>query len=371
MISAKSLEISAFVLLCLWANLATAQSQPGLNLRGMIAAEVRSNVARQPGFERDNDIRLNLILNLEKDWRWKNRNNLIFSYGLQHFRYGEFHTFTRYDHTLRAQYARNLGSKYKLGVFDEFRFRYHPAATQFSYRRNIIDLGLSRTIGLHDRLTIGYQHWLKSYDNDASLDQYLSHRASVRFSHEINQRTNLGAWVEYQYHGGNLYAGSTAPEQPLNVTGNRLTFRLNLDKIFDPRFVASMSYKYEFDVADDFDIQNAPPVDDEEGDEFVAEDSDYGFGKHLGSVSVLYKANKKVTLLFFYLVYFKRFDYWRIVPGGLLRHDTALFFSNKVCIMLSNKLDLNIRHIFEANETNLKPYKYQIHSISVGLDVTP
>jgi len=368
----KSLIQLEIGLLLIFGINAEALPQSEANFRGTISGEFRSNINRQPGLEKDEDIRLTLIFNAANEWQLRGKQKIALSYNLQHYRYGEFNNFTRYDQTLWGQCVQGLGQNYKLTVSDEFRFRHHPSATQFNYTRNIIDVNVNRKVGSCNNLIIGYQNWLKTYHNNSSLSRYISHRIPVKFNHEFSDQSNLGATIEYQNHQGNLYAGSTAPEQPLNVIGNRFILRLNFDKVFSRTLVISVSYKYELDLADDFDIENPDGVPgDEEGEEFVAEDSDFGYAKHQGSVSVLFKANQKLSFLFFYLFYTKAFDYWRIVPEGPLRQDKVLFFSNKIRFMLSKRFSIDIRHIFEANRTNLNLNKYEIHSVSVGLNIVP
>ncbi len=362
--------IVSLSLLCINTT-ASPQTDAPLNLQVKISGEYRSNINRLPGLEKEEDFRLNLIFNAGKDWHLINGQKLALSYDLQHYRYGEFSNFTRYDQTLRGQYSRNLGQNYKLRISDNFRFRLLPSAKQLNYSRNVLDVNLNRKVGKNDRLTLGYQNWLKFYHNNSSLSRYVSHRAVIKFNHEFSGRAILGAALEYQNHRGNLYAGSTAPEQPLNVTGNRYLLRLNFDKVFSGKLVTSAGYKFELDLADDFDVENPPAgFGDEEGEEFVAEDSDFGYAKHQGSLSVLYKANPKVSLLFFYLAYSKGFEYWRISPEGPKRRDNVLFFSNKIRFMLSKRFSIDLRHIFEANRTNLNVYKYDIHSVAVGLNIT-
>jgi hypothetical protein len=368
----RSIQLDiVFLLLFGLTTAARPESDSTLSLRGTISGEFRSNINRQPGLEKDDDVRLNLIFNAAKEWQLTSKQKIALLYDLQHYRYGEFSNFTRYDQTLWGQFVQSLGQKYRFTISDEFRFRYHPSSSQFNYTKNIIDLNVNRKVHGSSNLIFGYQNWLKSYHNNSSLSRYISHRASVKFNHEFS-RSNLGATIEYQNHKGNLYAGSTAPEQPLNVIGNRLMLRLNFDKVFSLKLVTSASYKYELDLADDFDITdpNGNPSD-EESDEFVAEDSDFGYAKHQSSLSVLFRANPKVSFLFFYLFYTKGFDYWRIVPEGPLRQDKVLFFSNKIRFMLSKRFGIDVRHIFESNRTNLNLYKYEIHSISVGLNMVP
>jgi len=136
--------------------------------------------------------------------------------------------------------------------------------------------------------------------------------------------------------------------------------------------VTSVSYKYELDLADNFDIEESgEDIDDEDAAEFLAEDSDFGYGKHQSSFSLHLRANRNISFLFFYLYYTKGFQYWRITPEGPKRQDHVLFFSHKISFKLSNQFGIDVRHNFETNRTNLNLYKYEIHSVSLGLNFTP
>lgn len=360
-------------LLSLFLMPATVLSQVDnpVNIQIRFSGEFRSNVARQPNQEKDNDIRLNLFFSADKQWQFAGHRKIALAYDFQHYRYGEFSDFTRYDQTVNGQFGQNLGERLKLSVSDELRLRFYPSNNTFNYIRNVFDLSLKRRIGERNDFSFGYQNWLKNYADSAMLTRYLSHRPYLRFNHEFAQDLNLTAKIEYQNHRGNLYAGSTAPEQPLNVIGNRFVLWANLDKVFGPKLVSAFSYKYELDLADDFDIDNPTGgLGDEDSEEFVAEDSDFGYAKHQGSVSVLFRANRKTSLLFFYLFYTKGFDYWRVSPGGPTRRDQVFFFSNKLRFRLSKRVSIDIRHIFEANQTNLDPYDYAIHAVSAGVNFT-
>lgn len=351
---------------------ALPQTNTPINFAAKISGEFRSNISRQPGLEREEDFRINLVFNANKEWRFISHRKITLSYDLQHHRYDEFRNFTRYDQTIGGQFVQNLAQNYKFTLSNDFRFRHHPSTTQFNYTKNILDLNIKRNPGGRTSWTLGYKNWLKSYLNNSSLSKYVSHRGYIKFNRVFNSRTNFGAKFEYQNHKGNLYAGSTAPEQPLNIIGNRYVLRLNLDKVFSSKFVTSASYKFEWDLADDFDIPNPDGVfGDEESDEFIADDSDFGYKKHLGSFSMHWRANRKISFLFFYLYYTKGFEHWRISPDGPKRHDKVLFFSHQIRFKLSKKFGVGIRHNFETNRTNLNPYRYEIHSLSAGLNFTP
>lgn len=358
------------LLLCGVNTMSLAQSK--LNVRGTISGEFRSRVTRQPNLGQDNDVRLNLFFHAGKQWMVPGQRRLSLTYDLRHYRYGEFSDFTRYDQTVNGHFGQNLGKKLKFLIADELRFRLHPSSGTFNYRRNVFDFNLKRKVGDNSNFEVGYQNWSKTYTDNASLSRYVSHRPYIKLGREFGSGLNLAAKIEYQNHKGNLYAGSTAPNQNLNLSGNRLVLRLNLDSVVSRRFISNLNYKFEFDYADEFGIeQSGENFDDENTEEFLAEDSDFGYTKHQGSLSVLLKADRKISFLFFYLFYTKGFDYWRVAVDGPKRRDKVAFLSHKLRMKLSKTLGLYIRYNFETNRTNLKSYKYTINSIAAGLSFTP
>ena len=316
---------------------AWAQAGGDFDLRARIGGEFRSNISRQPGVFRERDFRAAVAVSAARKWRFGSGQRLGLSYELQHYRYQEFGDFTRYDQTVLLNYSLDLGKKYRFSLSEEPKLRLQPETKRLNYIRNIFGLSLKRKLGPGRDLSLGYQHRVKSYPNDASLTRYLSHRTYVKYDRTLPGKASLGARLEYQSHKGHLYYWSTAPEQDLNVRGDRLLLRLSLDKIVSARIVANASYKFELDYADDVGVDEEPDgFDDEDIEE--ADDSDFGYAKHQLAVSWLYKPRPRLSLLFFYLGQRKSFEYWRIDPNGLtgpLRLDYLFLMSHRLRFELS------------------------------------
>ena len=362
------LSLYVFVVCCL-SSFVYGQRNLPLYFRGKVSGEFRSNITRQPSIDQEEDIRVGLFFHVKKQWEIPGHRKIAFSYDLQHYRYGEFNNFTRYDQTLEGKYRQDLGDRFLLTVSDELRFRLHPSYNAFNYRRNILDFIFKLKVSGRSDFSIGYQNWFKTYTSNSSLKSYISNRVNLKFGHEFAHGTHLGLKIEFQNHEGNLYVGSTAPEQPLNDRGNRYIFRFHLDEVFSHRLIANVSYRYELDNADAFSVdQKGENFDDEDSEEFLAEDSDFGYRKHQSSFSVLYKATPKISFLLFYQFYTKGFQYWLVTPDGPKRRDKLVFLSHKIRFKLSRKISFDLRYTFETNRTNLHPYKYEINSTSIGLN---
>ncbi len=356
---------------CLHESPARAQSSAPFRFQGKLTGEFRSNITRQPGLLKEEDVRMSLFLHGDKQWQFGGRRKLALTYDLQHYRYGEFRQFTRYDQTVSAQFRQDMGRRYKLLASEELRLRLHPSASGFNYTRNVADLVVKRKSAAGD-WSLGYQNWLKSYSDDPTLRTYVSNRVYLRYEREFDRGTNLGAKLEYQNHTGSLYVGSTAPDTQPNNEGNRFVFRVDADKVFSSRFIANLNYRYELDHADGFSLeQKGENFDDENAEEILADDSDFGYSKHQAALSVLLRANRRVSFLLLYQFYSKGFQFWRISPDGPKRRDQIAFLSNKIRFKFSKTLGVDLRYDFETNHTNLHLYSYTIHSVSLGLNVTP
>lgn len=348
--------------------LVVSQAEQSLTLQGKVGGEFRSNISRLPGYLDEEDYRANFFLTAGKQWPLSPQGKLSLSYELRHYRYTEYKDFTRYDHSGRSVFQTMLGSQVKLTASDEIRWRSHPIAERFNYRRIVFNIYARKNFGALYTMTLGYQNWIKSYPRNAALRNYQSHRVFVTISRDFSPNTNISGRLEYQEHRGNLYPGSTAPEQSLRVSGDRLVLNLGLDKIFGRKLIANFVYRVELDRADDFKMQqNGEHSDDEDTEEFLSDDSDFGYLKNQAALSAVLKMNARFSLVIFDLLYDKRFQYWQITPAGPLRHDRLIFLSHTLKIRLSDRFSFDIRQNYEHNLTNLDFYKYKINSAALGL----
>ena len=110
-------------------------------------------------------------------------------------------------------------------------------------------------------------------------------------------------------------------------------------------------------------------VGDENMEDLLAEDSDFGYLKNQCALSALFKLNSRVSILGFYLAFKKNFKYWYVEPGKAKRLDRLIFISHILRINLYKNVSFEIQHNYEDNHTNLKFYEYEMNSISAGLSI--
>lgn len=345
-----------------------AQNKHQFSLWSQVNGEYRDNIIRYPDSLKVRDYRTNLFFLADYHKKNSRNSNWRFSYELRYHRYVEYKEYTRHDHLLRGVLRKPIYGTTKLHIANEFRVRYYSSSSIFNYRRNILDSYISMKVPFLRQLSLGYQNWLKTYPNGSSFQTYLSNRYFIRMNRRMSRTAHIGVKFELQKHQGNLYPGSTAPDQLLNLKGYRYVFHFVFDKIITPKILANVVYRFENDRPEDSDVnQIGENVGDENTKELLTEDYDFGYSKHQFTFSALFKINPRISFLTFYLFQHKKFHYWQINTNGPNRKDKLLFFSNILKIKLYKSIGIEFQYNFEHNYTNLLAYKYMLNSISLGL----
>jgi len=167
-----------------------------------------------------------------------------------------------------------------------------------------------------------------------------------------------------------LYPGSSVDSLSRDLDGRRYVFLAAIDKMLWTKLFANISYRFENDLPSNGEIsQTGEHIGDENNEDWLTEDSDLGYLKNQFSLSMLYKLNSRVSIMAFYLMYNKNFQYWYVTPRGAKRFDRLFFISHILKINLYKGTALLWQHNFENNRTNLKSYHYRTNSFSAGLSV--
>jgi len=359
--------ILSVILLYLIPKHSFAQSDFALKLRGKFTQEYRSNFIRLPDSLKLSDHRTNLFLNAEHQQKiWRN-GKLGLIYELRYHNYDDYHGYNRHDHLGNIKFQNPIKGDLKLHVSDEFRARF-SATERYSYYRNIFDVYINLPLTVKDRANIGFQNWMKIYPHTSDFKKYLSNRIYSKLNLQLTRTVKLGIKVEFHLHEGNLYPGSSTPNLSLDLDGNRYVFQGAIDKMFSRKIFTSFIYRFEKDIPADMDYEaKGEHIGDENDEELLAEDSDFGYLKNQGAVSALFKLNSHVSIMAFYLVYYKNFEYWHLEPDGPTRHDRLIFLSHILRINLYKSITLELQHIYENNETKVNFYEYHFNSYAAGL----
>jgi len=346
-----------------------AQNDPPLKLSGKITREYRSNFFRLPDPLKVDDNRTNLFLNADYQQKVWNNARLEFVYELRYHNYDEYHHYDRHDHLGQIKFQKPIKGNFKLHLSNEFRSRF-SSTRRYSYFRNIFDVYVNLPITLNDRAYVGFQNWNKTYPKTSEFNRYISNRLYSKFNLQLTRMTRLGLKLEFQFHEGDLYPGSTTPTLEYELAGERYVFQANVDNMFNRKLFTSFVYRFENDMAGEIENKlTGEHLEDENTEDLLAEDSDFGYLKNQGSLSALFKLNSRISVMVFYLVYQKNFRYWYIEPNGSRRRDRLIFLSHILKINLFKSIALEIQHNSEDNHTNLKFYEYTMNSVSAGLSV--
>ena len=356
-----------------WLLLATMQlysrDEKPLTLRGKITQEYRFNFIRLPDSLKIDDNRMNFFLNSDFSRKFWNNGRIGFSYEISYHNYDEYHLYDRHDHIGILQFKKPVKGSVKLHLSNEFRSRF-SSTKSYSYYRNIFDTYLNVPITSNDRAYIGFQNWWKNYPKTSEYLTYMSNRIYSKLNIRLTPKATLGMKLEYQKHDGNLYPGSTAPTLQYELDGNRFVVQTTVDQIFHSHLFASFTYRYENDLPGEIENRlTGERVNDESSEDLLAEDSDFGYLKNQGSMSVVFKVTPRISMMAFYLVYSKKFKFWYLEEDGPRRSDRLIFISHLLKMKMTDKLAFEIHYIFEDNHTNLKFYEYKMNSISAGLSI--
>lgn len=346
-----------------------AQNEQPITISGKVTHEYRSNFIRLPDSLKLSDYRTNLFFNADHQQTvWQN-GRLLLEYELRYHRYNEFQRYNRHDHLTTIKFQKPIIGGIKLHLSNEIRTRF-SSTQRYSYYRNIFDIYVNLPITVKDRAYIGFQNWAKNYPKTSEYKKYRSSRIYSKFNIQLTRTTTLGLKFEFHRHEGNLYPGSTVPTLKLDLDGNRYVFQAMVDRILNRKVFASFSYRFENDMLEDIDDEQAGErYGDENEAELLAEDSDLGYLKNQGSLSALIKLNSRISIMTFYLVYKKNFKYWYIEPDGPKRRDRLIFLSHILKIKLYENLSLEIQHNYEDNHTNLEFYVYRMNSYAAGISI--
>lgn len=362
------LVVGGLLPLLLSPHFAWAQKKNVFSIRGKINGAYRNNITRVTDSLKIADFRSTMFLYAAYRQRTGQSQRRELSYELRNYRYARYQKYHRHDHILYASWQNNIYASIKLHFNNEFHARFYPYSHLYNYRRNILDGYLSMPGPILQKITFGYQNWIKTYPNSSSYQNYTSHRIYTRLAGPLDNNTRVGLKIEYQNHQGNLYPGSTAANQMLNQNGNRFVLQLFLEKVMERKIFSNLTYKLENDIPDNPDLdQTGEHVGDENTEELLAEDADFGYLKHQLSLSTLFTINSRMSFMIFYLAQLKNFNYWRIYDKGPKRQDRLVFLSNILKIKVYKNLGLEFQYNFEKNLTNLGPYCYQMSSFSLGL----
>ncbi len=344
------------------------ENSRNMTLSARATDEYRDNITRFPDSLKLDDFRANIFVTAGYDNRLFKRGHWGLLYEFQHHQYFENQEYSRQDHLLRVFFRHPLTENLKIYCSDEYRLRSYTSLNAFNYQRNIFNIYLTMAAPYVQQLAIGYQNWTKSYPNSPDFRNYTSNRIYIKSRQSLNRKTFLGIKLELQMHRGNLYPLSTAPAQILNVSGNRLVMDTIFDRLLNPKFLATFSYRFEGDVASQPNFQQAGEyIGDENSEELLAEDSDFGYLKNQFALSFVLKPVTRISLLTFYVVQFKHFSYWRIYQDGPKRRDRMVFLSNVLKFNLSKNLGLELQYNYENNQTNLGFYKFKMNSLLAGI----
>ncbi len=346
-----------------------AQNSHSLKLSAQMTQEYSSNFIRMPDSLKISDYRTNLFLNVGLHKPILHNGRLEFYYELRYNHYHEYQNYNRQDHLADLKFQKPIFRDIKLHFSDEFRARF-SATRQFSYYRNIFNLFLNVPITTQNRAYIGFQNWTKNYPGTTQLQGYQSSRLYSKVNLMLTPTTTFGLKFEYQFHGGDLYPGSSVDSLSRDLDGRRYVFLASIDKMLWTKLFANISYRFENDLPSNGEInQTGEHIGDENNEDWLAEDSDFGYLKNQFSFSALMKLNARISVMAFYLVYNKNFQYWYVTTGGAKRFDRLFFISHILKINLYKGTALLLQHNFENNYTNLKSYRYRMNSFSAGLSV--
>lgn len=364
--------IASFISIFYFPGFCRAQNSGLFAVNGKINAEYRDNIGRKPNALRKADLRSTMFLYAAYRHRSIQRGSWAASYELRNYLYAQHQQYQRHDHILFGSWQNANSANLKVHMNDEFSMRFYPYSHFFNYRRNIFNIYTSRKIPYFQRFTLGYKNWIKTYPNETLYQNYSSHRIYIKLSGRFAREARFGIKCELQQHRGTLYPGSTAPGQVLNQDGDRFVLQLFLDKVMNRKVFSNISYKMENDIPDSPDYyQTGENRGDENSEELLAEDADFGYLKHQVSLSTLFKINSRVSFMIFYLAQMKHFHYWRVSELGPKRKDRLVFLSNVFKYKIYKDLGLELHYNFEQNSSNLGFYQYQMNSISLGIFYQP
>ena len=330
--------------------------------------EYRSNINRMPDSTKLSDFRTNFYFIGNFQRRVLEMGTGRFSYELRYHGYKIHHNFDRNDHILRAFLRYPILQKATLHASNELHFRFYPIRSIYNYRRNIFDMYISAPLSAARNISVGYYNWIKSYPKSSNYQTYLSHRFYLRTTNHFSPTTILSGKFEIQHHRGNLYPGSTVSDQKLNLSGYRYVLNIVLDKIFTRNFLTSLSYRIENDRPSQVNFNEiGEHIGDENSEELLTEDADFGYFKNQLSLSTLSRLNPSISFMTFYLIQFKKFSYWRISTNGPNRADHLLFLSNILKLKVYRQFGMEIRYNFEVNFSNISKYSYKMHVITAGI----
>ena len=363
-----SVTIFSLIVVAGFSMAVKAQNSSSVKITAKVTGEHRDNVNRVPDSSKFSDYRTNYLFLAEYRNRFYKNIRSVFLYDGRYHRYNTRDTFNRHDHRFRMSFSKAVYKKLRISIEEDLRLRFHTSLSSINHQRNIIDFSLKLPVFSKGQLVAGYQNWAKRYPDNELLQRFQSNRYYLKFSRQIVQRTNVGLKYTLQSHRGNLFPGSTAPDQQLREESIRHVVNFTIDRIINRRLFIGAAYRYEDDEPDEPDFDEfGRRLNDEEAEELLTDDADFGYDKHQFSLSSVVKFNSRISLITFYLIQFKQFDEWEIFEDGPDRNDDLIFLSNLLRIDFYKDFGLQLRYNFENNNTNLSFYKYRLNAISAGL----
>ncbi|KAA3657326.1 MAG: hypothetical protein DWQ10_13545 [Calditrichaeota bacterium] len=347
----------------------TAQEKSNYTLFGKISQEYRTNFFRLHDSTKVDDYRTNFYFSVANKRRIWNSSRLDLTYELRHRSYDEYEEYGRNDHQGSVKLQKPVTNKWRFTLSNEMRLR-QSRTTNFSYLRNIAHIYTNLEITPQNQAYFGMQHWSKDYYKSSLYQRYNSVRLYAKINLQLNITTNLSIHSEYNHHEGNLYPGSKGEDLELELNGHRFIFISRVDKILYRKLFATFAYRFENDFPAEVENElTGQHFNDENYDELLAEDSDFGYFKNQFSVSSLWKVSPGFSLMAFYNLYVKEFKFWRISSTGPERSDRLIFISHIFKLNFNTNYALELRHIYEENHTNFSLFQYKMNAISAGLSV--
>lgn len=347
-----------------------AQHEGELYFSGNINQEYSNNWLRLPDSTSSKDGRLlsSIIIGY-------NLNNILqrwgfdLSYENRYLHYYNLNNYRRMEHYFSINGSINLDTNNILFLYNSFSIRNYDKLKQDNYIRNIVDFydRINFTHQLH--FLIGYKNWIKNYPNSSLLESYLSHRLFTKINYYFNNTDYAGVKLEYQFHRGNLYPGSSLINSTGGLTGSRYYAEIFINKLWGKNLLTEFAYKFESDQPNDNSWnQNQNNFQgDENFEDLLIDDADFDYLKNQFNIMLLVKITEKLSLFSFNVFQFKNFNSWVINTNEDLRRDILFYNSLMMKYKFRSSLSLNLSFNLENNISNLNQAKYNSYKITSGI----
>lgn len=291
------------------------------------------------------------------------------SYENRYQQYFKLSDYTRMQHILKLSTSLLISNNNSLYFNDNFRARNYKNIKTNNYYRNTFLIYLKSMFTTKIDFFVGYKNRIKNYPNNLVSQNYLSHRPFIKFNYQLNRTTNIGAKTEFQWHNGNLYPNRSNIISKKDFSGSRYLLEILGNKIINNNLFVDVTYRLEYDVPNDINIQSTGDNDsDEEPEDLLIEDPDYDYLKNQLAFSFLYRIDNRMSLFSFIVFQNKAFNNWRIVgTGNTLRSDQFFYSSIMLKYKLLQEFRISVNYNYENRNSNLTKMNYHRNTISFGL----